>query len=215
VTAGGVYAEEWNGSSWSTMTTADIGGDENFNRVSCPSPSFCVAVGNTAGTSPQQQTLAEAWNGSTWSTTTTTNLGNNDALDGVSCLSSAFCMAVGYSYASGEPVVSEIYTARPPTSLTATPAILQESPLVAELFGLNATLTNAITNSPVAGEPVVFTAGNTTLCAATTNASGVATCNVLTSLADVIAVFGADGYSVSFAGDASYLESNGAAGLIG
>jgi hypothetical protein len=209
-------AEEWNGSSWSLMTPADPYPYNYFYGVSCTSSSFCMIVGSEeAGANTPRQTFAEDWNDSSWTTMATTNVNGDDALDGVSCPSSNFCMAVGYSDGSGYPPVAEIYTSQPPTSLAATPAVLQESSLTPELVDLTATLTNALTSTPIPGEPIAFTAGTTTLCTATTNANGVASCNALGNVSDVAAVVGSDGYTVSFAGDANYLPSSGSAGLIG
>jgi len=82
-------AEQWNGTSWSRLTTVSPGA---LYGVSCPSTSFCVAVGNNGGT-----TLAEQWNGASWSTMTTTNPGAG-RLHAVSCASITFCVAVGYYY---------------------------------------------------------------------------------------------------------------------
>jgi hypothetical protein len=83
----------WTGSRWITTPF----GTGNFaDRMSCPSPRFCMGVssGGSAGT--------EMWNGSDWRGTPlqqpegTTSF--NGAFD-VSCTSSTFCLAVG-SYAT-------------------------------------------------------------------------------------------------------------------
>jgi hypothetical protein len=101
------------------------------------------------------------------------------------------------------------------TIVTATPAVLQISSITLRLFDLSATLDWV---APIANEPIVFTAGGTTLCTATTNASGVASCNVLANLPDVVAVLAAGGYTATFAGDDSsspgFAPSSGMAGLI-
>jgi len=89
-------AEQWNGSSWSTMTTTNPTTDDGLTGVSCTSPSFCVAVGSS-----QNGTVAEQWNGSSWSTMTTIP-GDANILNGVSCSSATFCVAVGYS-STGDP----------------------------------------------------------------------------------------------------------------
>ncbi|HEX3840791.1 MAG TPA: hypothetical protein VHU85_08370 [Acidimicrobiales bacterium] len=101
------------------------------------------------------------------------------------------------------------------TIVTAAPAVLHTSPLMLTLFDLSATL-NWV--APIANEPIVFTAGGTTLCTATTNGMGVASCDVLANLSDVTAVLAAGGYTATFAGDHSfapgYAPSSGKAGLI-
>ena len=55
--------------------------------VSCPSASFCLAVGNN-GTSP----AAQVWNGSIWRAVSVPVSGS---LSGISCVSPSGCMAVG------------------------------------------------------------------------------------------------------------------------
>ena len=95
-------ADEWNGSSWSTMTTTQPGvpgAGEGLNGISCTTSAFCIATGNFAG-APAGQDLAQIWNGSTWSTSTTTDPGgteNGNVLNSVSCTSRNFCVAAGTS----------------------------------------------------------------------------------------------------------------------
>ncbi len=94
-------AQEWNGSTWTTMTTTN---PSNFSwflggEVSCPSPSFCVAVGQTGLPGELSQTLAEEWDGTSWSTMATINPVNGDVnvFTGVSCPAEGSCVAVGWS----------------------------------------------------------------------------------------------------------------------
>jgi hypothetical protein len=88
--------EQWNGTSWSVVPSANPvpSGANVLQGVTCPSTSFCMAVGNTSGTA--DATLAEEWNGTTWAATTTLDQGAFDDLDGVSCASTTQCFAVGY-----------------------------------------------------------------------------------------------------------------------
>jgi len=71
-----------------------------LNGVSCPTATFCAAVG-WFGT----DNLAELWNGTTWwvaPTPTPNDSANDDILTGVSCTSPTACMAVGwYTVPSG------------------------------------------------------------------------------------------------------------------
>ena len=72
---------------------------------------------------------------------------------------------------------------------------------------LSATLTSG--GRGVANEAITFTAGGTPLVcttAATTNASGVATCTVSDPSSEA-AILANRGYMASFAGDANYLGS--------
>jgi hypothetical protein len=107
-----------------------------------------------------------------------------------------------------------------PTALSATPAIvgldqtfanLSLTSLHLYLFTLTATLSSPVTGKGVAGQPVTFTSGSTIDCTATTNASGVASCN---ALANAIPIALANGYSVSYPGTSNYIGSRSTAGLF-
>jgi hypothetical protein len=100
------FAERWDGSAWTVLPTPAAGSSPGLVSVSCPSATFCVAVGSTksagrgtvgvvsGGRNPHA--LLEMWNGSAW-TVRPTPLGSvsNSRLSGVSCVSSRFCIAVG------------------------------------------------------------------------------------------------------------------------
>lgn len=62
--------------------------------VSCPTTTFCVAVGSS-----NLQTLVETFNGTSWTITPSpdTSTSDQDLLEGVSCTSPSFCVAAGYS----------------------------------------------------------------------------------------------------------------------
>ncbi|MGQ0622005.1 MAG: Calx-beta domain-containing protein [Panacagrimonas sp.] len=81
------------------------------------------------------------------------------------------------------------------------------------LISPRATLKDANGNVPVAGKSISFKAGTTTLCTATTNAQGVATCNVnlLNTLVGVLSL----GYTGTYAGDTAYNPSSGNGGILG
>ncbi|MHB8328564.1 MAG: Ig-like domain-containing protein [Acidimicrobiales bacterium] len=120
--------------------------------------------------------------------------------------------ATGYLKSSAN--VTQVVT-RAPTALSATPALLSLSPFDPYLFTLHATLTSKVLNAPLAGEPVVFSAGGSQLCSATTDASGEASCSPLpTSAPALAALVLAQGYQVTYAGDSDYLPSTASAGLI-
>jgi hypothetical protein len=84
------HVDTWNGTSWSSSTTA--AGFSSLTSVSCASPSACEAIGS--GPSGDQ---AERWNGTTWraQATPTPAGGSSLALLAVSCARSRFCEAVG------------------------------------------------------------------------------------------------------------------------
>jgi hypothetical protein len=80
------------------------------------------------------------------------------------------------------------------------------------LGGATATLTQGPDRAPLADEAVVFAAGGTIVCTATTDSAGVARCDFGPSgILDTIAA--GLHYTVSFAGDDNYLASSGGAPL--
>jgi hypothetical protein len=108
-------AQEWDGSTWSTMTTTNPSsqGDFGGGGVSCSSASFCVAVGSTYGPGEPSQTIAEEWDGANWSTMTTINpvSGDVNVFSGVSCPAVGSCVAVGWNgLGSGSQMFSEIFS---------------------------------------------------------------------------------------------------------
>jgi hypothetical protein len=93
--------ERWNGSAWSTQSApnpSEGNAGEAMLGVSCPSSTFCTAVGK-ANSKP----FAETWNGSAWSLGSASNPSGatSAVLEGVSCSSSTFCMATGSFHESG------------------------------------------------------------------------------------------------------------------
>ncbi len=100
--------QRWNGSAWSTATSANAGSTYTSNTlssVSCVSTSFCIAVGyfnNGFYTGDYaSRTLVERWNGQVWSIVASPNSGSgSNSLNSVSCVSASSCVAVG-SYYSG------------------------------------------------------------------------------------------------------------------
>jgi hypothetical protein len=96
-----LLAERWNGSEWSLLSTPakpeESGANEfNLERVSCPSASFCMAVGSYKK-ELARWAFAERWNGTSWSIQATPKPTGtkSTALLGVSCSSSSACAAVG------------------------------------------------------------------------------------------------------------------------
>jgi len=96
-TVGQTLIESWNGTSWSVLTSPNVGTSSNsLNGVSCLSARSCVAVGSYGDSGSPAQTLIESWNGSMWSVITSPNVGiYANYLDGVSCVSASSCVAVG------------------------------------------------------------------------------------------------------------------------
>jgi len=102
------FAELWNGSSWSLMSTLVVPGGVTGSylaSVSCAGAAFCQAVGQVNG-STHSQNLIEKWDGSQWTLTpnvpnTSPNL--DQGLRGVSCFSETTCSAVGLALATSDP----------------------------------------------------------------------------------------------------------------
>ena len=95
-------AETWNGSVWTTLTTAAVGAASELNGVSCSSSHACTAVGEWYATAPAEglaMTLAERWNGAGWIVEPTPSVRNDPEggsyLNAVSCTARAACIAVG------------------------------------------------------------------------------------------------------------------------
>ena len=95
------YVARWNGSAWTQQTApspSEGNASEAMLSVSCPSASFCMAVGRAAN-----KPFAERWDGSAWATQSAPNPeGATEAtLEGISCASASACMAVGNHKGSG------------------------------------------------------------------------------------------------------------------
>jgi hypothetical protein len=80
--------------TWTVMPAQQDATADYLSAVSCPSASFCMALG-VQGPIP----LAFAWNGSTWSLPPNTPGEPDESyVNGISCVSASFCMAVGYNF---------------------------------------------------------------------------------------------------------------------
>jgi lysophospholipase L1-like esterase len=97
--------EHWDGLTWNLMASpTDLvpGHHTQLIDVSCSSPSFCMAVGETqnpnAGSGGQNMaTWVEEWNGQAWTMVSSVAKDGwqTTHLTGVSCVSADFCAAVG------------------------------------------------------------------------------------------------------------------------
>ena len=99
-------AEQWNGSNWQMMRTANPKGAEepDLAGVSCSSSTNCVAVGSYESTDGFPDPIAESWNGTTWTVDSLPTFTIGGLLAGVSCPAADQCMAVGerFSFRAGE-----------------------------------------------------------------------------------------------------------------
>lgn len=93
-----------------------------------------------------------------------------------------------------------------PSSVSKVPTLAADLPHRPPLV-LTATLTQAGTARPLAGQPVVFKARRLVLCQATTDAQGTATCDLRRRLVEALTVLVNSGYEVTFAGSPDYAAS--------
>jgi hypothetical protein len=89
----------YNGASWATQTLSLPAGATyaELNGVSCPTSTFCAAVGIYLDSSSVQHALAQTWNGTSWTNRAVSDPsgGQGAVLSSVSCISSTVCEAVG------------------------------------------------------------------------------------------------------------------------
>nr|WP_223243502.1 YncE family protein [Streptomyces sp. CBMA123] len=98
------------------------------------------------------------------------------------------------------------------TKLTANPLLLSIAPGQLSInLNLSATLTDTITGKPVPGAAITFKVGSTTVCTATTNAAGTATC---TGPCPVVTVLLNLGYTATYSGSPALEAASATAGLI-
>jgi hypothetical protein len=106
------------------------------------------------------------------------------------------------AFAASSSAPAAVSVAKRATAIQAEPAVLKLLPLGLPLGQLRITLTTS--SGPVGGAPVVFRVGGATVCATTTDGSGVATCSASHLLVQLLL---ANGYTATFAGDANHLPS--------
>ena len=101
------FAQQWNGSTWTTVPSPNISGNQftAMSGVSCVSVTSCVAVGDTetTGAAPFSP-AAMTWDGSVWalhSVPAQPGANGDTVLSSVSCLSATLCIAVGSYRESG------------------------------------------------------------------------------------------------------------------
>jgi hypothetical protein len=95
----GTFAESWNGSVWTLMTTPNPPStgllNTGFTGVSCATTSNCIAVGSQ---------VAGSWNGHRWTLLSIPEPKGSAELTAVSCTSASACVAVGQFDATGSSV---------------------------------------------------------------------------------------------------------------
>jgi hypothetical protein len=119
-------AEELTNGRWRKLTTPALADAELsvLYGAWCTGPRFCVAVGQTQGSTTG--TIAEVWNGSAWTVqapSASTDILGSGILSAVSCSSSSHCMAVGAgaSQPISEELTASIWTSVPTAQVSQTP----------------------------------------------------------------------------------------------
>jgi hypothetical protein len=105
---------------------------------------------------------------------------------------------------------TQLTVTKAPTTLTATPVLANTATTTAYLT-VSATLISAATGKPLSGVHLTFSSNGTTLCTATTDERGKASCPGPTALA--LATAGG-GYTVSYSGNNDYLPAATKANLV-
>ena len=101
------------GPAWSIQAVPPLDTTSTISRfldVSCPTASFCVAVGMSIGTDGTQRPMAQTWNGQGWHLTAPPARPANTLsswLDFVSCVSPAHCQAIGHRGPSADHTVKQ------------------------------------------------------------------------------------------------------------
>jgi hypothetical protein len=107
--SGSYFAEQWNGTTWTSVTLPSPSGasDLILGQVSCTSTTFCVAVGQETISSTETPLILQ-WNGSSFSVAQgATGASSAAMLGGVSCLSAGLCLAVGATGSSASQAFVE------------------------------------------------------------------------------------------------------------
>ncbi len=105
-TAAGAYAyagdhdntlvEEWNGRTWTVVSSPSPESSNDLLGISCTGPTFCMAAGSYEQVSGTVDTLVEEWNGKTWAVVPSPSPGaSSNDLFGITCTGPTFCMAAG------------------------------------------------------------------------------------------------------------------------
>jgi hypothetical protein len=109
-------AERWSGSGWADyIPPRPSGAVSSFlTGVSCPSTTYCQAVGFWEDSSLKDHTLAEIWSNGTWKITPTVSPPGFGLMEltGVACASASSCVAPGFLDNHGYSVLAESWNGR-------------------------------------------------------------------------------------------------------
>jgi hypothetical protein len=91
-------SEDWNGDTWTIVSTPDVTGDSTnqLKSIDCVSTTDCWAVGYSFSSATETSSvLIENWDGTDWSIVVSPLFTGASGLASVTCLSSIDCWAVG------------------------------------------------------------------------------------------------------------------------
>jgi hypothetical protein len=93
---GGTAVESWDGAQWSAVASpSPTSGSSALLSVTCTSPSFCAAVGQTYNRDSSPQSFIEQSDGGSWSIVSAPNLGPGvTSIHSVTCASDTSCFAI-------------------------------------------------------------------------------------------------------------------------
>lgn len=117
----GLFAERWNGRTWTLLKPPASGQYDYFGGISCPRADVCVAVG-TYGPPRAPRMFVERWDGTSWRIRRlATPAGfRGSGLNATSCPTARWCLAVGYQRATNgrQRLLGEVNTGSAWRSIT-------------------------------------------------------------------------------------------------
>jgi hypothetical protein len=118
--SGQTLVETWDGTNWTITPSPNNGTNGSvLIGVSCPSASFCVAVGVGDG----DGTLTETWDGTSWMVVPSPSPGKErNILDAVSCTSTTNCVSTGYLQNKAKLAVQTLVESWDGTNWSVTPS---------------------------------------------------------------------------------------------
>jgi hypothetical protein len=145
------YAEQWDGSDWSTQSYRSLAGGVELQDVSCTSSRSCIAVGDYSYGQGSEGWAAVQWDGTRWSTDVLPNPPRGEVIlvSGVSCTSSMACTTVGkYAERNGtEKALAERWDGRRWSVQTVVPPFGQDSSALTAVSCTTSTSCTAVGDS--------------------------------------------------------------------
>ena len=101
-------------STWTVMPDQQDATADGLTAVSCPSVSFCLALGSIG---PEPESFQ--WNGTAWALSANIGQADESNLTGISCVSATYCLAVGWNYYKGDQAAARQWNGSRWSNLTA------------------------------------------------------------------------------------------------